>query len=41
VGYRRASDVGKAATETAHRSLNEKADELVQVIMDRLDEITK
>lgn len=35
-GYRRASDVGKAATETAYHSLNQRADELVQGVVDRL-----
>ena len=39
-GYRRASDMGRAATETTHKTLNQKADEVVQAVVDRLQEIT-
>lgn len=35
-GYRRASDVGRSATETAYPTLNERAAKLVQSIVDRM-----
>lgn len=38
--YRRASDTGRAATETTHSSTNERAAELVQSIVNRLGELT-
>jgi chromosome partitioning protein len=38
--YRRASDVGRAATETSFSSLNNRADEVVQGIVDRLATLT-
>jgi chromosome partitioning protein len=41
VGYRRASDEGRAATETRFASLNTKADELAQSVVDKLKELTK
>jgi len=41
VGYRRASDEGRAATETRFASLNAKADELTQGIIDKLQKLTK
>jgi len=41
VGYRRASDEGRAATETRYASLNAKADHLVQGIIDTLHETNK
>jgi len=37
-GYRRASDAGRTATETAYQSLNQRADNLAQAIIDRLSE---
>ena len=37
--YRRASDDGKAATETTHSSTNQKADEVAQAIMNRIETI--
>jgi len=37
--YRRASDTGRAASETTHKSLNKKADEIVQAIIDRIEEV--
>ena len=37
VGYRRAGDEGRAATETRYPGLNEKADRLAQAIIDRID----
>jgi len=39
-GYRRASDAGRAATETAFQTLNQRADEIVQAIVDRIGEIS-
>lgn len=39
--YRRASDEGKAATETQHQSTNEKADEVAQAIINRIEELNK
>ncbi|WP_420419655.1 ParA family protein [Pacificispira sp.] len=41
VGYRRAGDEGRAATETRYTSLNTKADELAQSVIDKLQELTK
>ncbi|MSP49949.1 MAG: hypothetical protein EXQ95_11580 [Alphaproteobacteria bacterium] len=41
VGYRRASDEGRAATETRFPSLNQRADELAQAVVDRLSAITR
>jgi chromosome partitioning protein len=38
--YRRASDTGRAATETSHRSTNERAGELMQSIVQRLKTLT-
>lgn len=38
-GYRRASDLGRAATETAFPTLNRKADELIQAIVNRIEEL--
>jgi chromosome partitioning protein len=38
-GYRRASDTGRAATETPHSSLNQKADRLAQSVADRMEEL--
>lgn len=37
---RRASDEGKCATETSFRTINEKADILVQSIVNRIDELS-
>jgi chromosome partitioning protein len=39
--YRRASDLGKAATETTHPSTNQYADQVVQKIVDRINELQK
>jgi len=39
-GYRRASDTGHAATETAFPTLNKRADEIVQSVVDRIGEIS-
>jgi chromosome partitioning protein len=39
-GYRRASDLGKALTETSFASLNEAADKVVESIVQRINEIT-
>ncbi len=39
--YRRASDGGRAATETSHPSTNEKADEMAQAIINRIEELMK
>lgn len=39
--YRRASDLGKAATETTHSSTNQYADQVVQSIVDRINDLTK
>jgi len=41
VGYRRASDEGRAATETRYASLNARADELAQNVIDKLQKLTK
>jgi chromosome partitioning protein len=41
IAYRRASDIGRAATETTYRTLNQKADELAQAIVNRMDQQTK
>ncbi len=38
-GYRRASDLGRAATETTYPTLNRKADELIQAIVNRIEEL--
>lgn len=40
-GYRRALDEGRAVTETRFASLNEKADQVAQSIIDRFTEITE
>ena len=40
VGYRRASDGGRAATETRHRTLNEHADKLAQSIINAVADAT-
>ena len=40
-GYRRASDAGRAATETNFSALNEKADNLAQAIINRAHDIDK
>jgi chromosome partitioning protein len=37
--YRRASDMGRALTETHYRSLNQKADLLMQSLVDRVDQL--
>lgn len=39
-GYRRAIDLGKTLTETAHASLNKQADVLIQSIINRLSYLT-
>ena len=39
--YRRASDLGKAATETTHSSTNQYADQVVQNIVNRINELQK
>ena len=39
--YRRASDLGKAATETTHGSTNQYADQVVQSIVERINDLTK
>lgn len=39
--YRRASDTGRAATETSHRSTNERATELMQSIVQCLERLTR
>ncbi|MBM3546930.1 MAG: ParA family protein [Alphaproteobacteria bacterium] len=41
VGYRRASDEGRAATETRFPSLNQRADELAQAVVDRVSTVTR
>jgi chromosome partitioning protein len=41
VGYRRASDEGRAATETRFQSLNQAAEQIAQRIVDRISELTK
>lgn len=40
IAYRRASDTGRTATETPYKSLNQKADELAQAIVDRINQLT-
>jgi chromosome partitioning protein len=37
--YRRASDAGKAATETTHASTNERADEVVQSVINQVEKL--
>ena len=39
--YRRANDLGKAATETTHNSTNEHADQVVQKVVERINDLTK
>lgn len=39
--YRRAQDGGYALTETRHKGLRDKADQLVQAIIDRVTQLTK
>ena len=39
-GYRRASDMGRTATETNYRPLNRRADEFIQALMDRIEELS-
>ena len=39
--YRRASDLGRAATETTHPSTNEYADQTVQHIVNKVNEVVK
>jgi len=39
--YRRASDLGKSATETTHSSTNKKARKLIKSITGRIDQINK
>ena len=41
VGYRRASDEGRATTETRFPSLNQRADELAQAVVDRMSTVTR
>jgi chromosome partitioning protein len=41
VGYRRASDEGRAATETRFLSLNQSAEQLAQSVVDRISELVK
>ncbi len=41
IAYRRASDEGKAVTETRFSSLNVRADELAQSIIDLATELAK
>ncbi len=41
LGYRMAQNMGRAATETHYPSLNERAAELAQSVVDRLQEITE
>ena len=41
VTFRRASDMGRALSESNRASLNEKADELAQAVFDRLEKLTK
>jgi chromosome partitioning protein len=41
VGYRRASDEGRAATETRFQTLNQSAEHLAQSIVDRIGELSK
>ena len=41
VGYRRAIDEGRTVTETRFASLNQKADQVAQAIMDKLARLTK
>ena len=39
-GYRRAQDIGRSITETRYSSLNEKAGQVMQAIVDCLEELT-
>ena len=39
VGYRRASDEGRALTETRFSSLNARAEQLVQAMVDKISEL--
>lgn len=39
--YRRASDVGRTLTETPFPSLNQRAEELAQAVINRVDKLTK
>jgi chromosome partitioning protein len=39
VGYRRASDEGRALTETRFQSLNQRAEELAQSMVDKISEL--
>ena len=39
-GYRRASDLGRTITETSYPALNERADQLIQSIVNRIEEIS-
>lgn len=39
-GYRRASDSGRSATETSYPALNERTDELIQSIVNRVEELS-
>lgn len=39
--YRRASDIGRALTETPFPTLNERAEELAQAVINRIDELTR
>ena len=39
--YRRASDMGRAATETSHPSTNEKADGMAQAIINRIEKLIR
>jgi chromosome partitioning protein len=41
IGYRRASDEGRAATETRFSTLNHAAEQLAQSVVDRIAELTK
>ena len=41
VAYRRASDEGRALTETRYPTLNARAEELAQSMVDRISELTK
>jgi len=38
-GYRRAIDTGRALTETRYPTLNQKADKLIQSIVDSLEKL--
>jgi chromosome partitioning protein len=39
--YRRATDEGKALTQTRYESLNHRAEELAQGIVDRISQLSK